>query len=384
MALAMPRRIPARRRSVAVLLAGVSASLCPLALRAAPPPREVVLFVVDDFSTPAAHGTQVRTILERASARRVPIRSIDVGETLDRARYFEGIQSIQAFARAHPGAAAVVNLSFGSYVQDERERALLEELAGEGALVVAAAGNDGTDLVFYPAGYEGVLAVGALDEHRRIAGYSNSGRHIAFYAPGRFREELVSQRLEIRGGGLEVHTVNRFLGGTSFAAPRVAGLAAYLLRQRPELAPARIRELFLGYSVAIPVRFGRPPVHALDAPAVLAGEDPFTRRAATARGRTYLAVGLLLAASAVYGGGAGIALLIGAAMWAGLAWLAYRPIVGRLGEVHGGLAVHAAAALGIAALSLWNIAATRRERRREREARALAAQLARLNRPDLS
>lgn len=339
--------------------------------------RQVLLFVVDDFSTAGAHGAHVRTILDRAAAGRVEIRPIDVGPTLDRSKYFDGIRSILDYTRAHPGAEAVVNLSFGSYVPDGREEALLAELVHEGALVVAAAGNDGTDLVFYPAGYEGVLAVGALDDTRRITAYSNYGRHIALYAPGRFRDELVSQRLEITpSGGVEHHMVNRFLGGTSFAAPRVAGLAAYLLRQRSDLAPGSLRDVLLHHSRPIPVRPERPPVRALDVAAVLAAEDPSYRRIVAARSWAYGAVGLLLLGSLVYAGGAGVGALLGAALWAGLAWLLHRPLIEELGEVRGAILVHAATVLGIGALSLWNIAATARERRREAEVRALAARLA--------
>ena len=71
----------------------------------------------------------------------------------------------------------VLNLSFGAPL---RSQLLADALAGAargGMVLVAAAGNDGTDEVLYPAGYPDVLAVGSAGE-AGIAAFSNFGADV--------------------------------------------------------------------------------------------------------------------------------------------------------------------------------------------------------------
>jgi subtilisin family serine protease len=97
-----------------------------------------------------------------------------------------------------------------------------------GALVVAAAGNDASaSLREYPAaeGAYGLLSVAASNNQRRLAGFSNFGPWIDLAAPG---DGLTSS---FPGGGYATW------GGTSMAAPLVAGAAALLRAQDHSLAP---------------------------------------------------------------------------------------------------------------------------------------------------
>lgn len=100
-------------------------------------------------------------------------------------------------------------------------------LAGNGALLVAAAGNGGSSKEKqYPAaaGEYGLLPIGASDATRRMASFSNFGTWINAAAPGDFITSSVP-------GGYATWS------GTSMAAPLAAGTAALVRSMFPAITP---------------------------------------------------------------------------------------------------------------------------------------------------
>lgn len=89
----------------------------------------------------------------------------------------------------------------------------------KGAVVIAAAGNEGDSLPVYPAAYEKCLAVTALQESGAMAPLANYGDWVDVAAPG----------LDIYAT-LPGSTYG-YKHGTSFAAAFVSGLAALLFAQ---------------------------------------------------------------------------------------------------------------------------------------------------------
>lgn len=128
--------------------------------------------------------------------------------------------------------AAVINLSLGSttpldgMVQDALNYAL-----SKGSLPVAAAGNDGTDGLRYPAAYPGVLAVGSarLDRTRSdFSNYSTTPKDLVL-APGGNRNPPQAFYVLALGGDYSYYrSPGRYVtgAGTSFAAPMVSAVAA--------------------------------------------------------------------------------------------------------------------------------------------------------------
>jgi thermitase len=100
---------------------------------------------------------------------------------------------------------------------------------GNGAVIVAAAGNDGDETVYYPAGYPEVVSVAATDNGDARAEFSNANADVEIAAPG---VDILSTSL---GGGYET------MSGTSMATPHVAGAAGILWQLHPSLNAAAIR-----------------------------------------------------------------------------------------------------------------------------------------------
>jgi thermitase len=115
--------------------------------------------------------------------------------------------------------ADVVNLSLGGPADSSVLRSAVNRAHGEGAVVVAAAGNDGASGPRYPAAYSKVIAVGAIGTDDRLARFSNRGRWVDLAAPG---TDIISTS---NSGGYDRQS------GTSMAAPFVSGLAGLLASQ---------------------------------------------------------------------------------------------------------------------------------------------------------
>ncbi|KAM6921399.1 proprotein convertase subtilisin/kexin type 9 [Xenentodon cancila] len=155
-----------------------------------------------------------------------------------------GMEYIRATLQARPVNAVVVLLPFiGGFSQSLN--AACRDMVANGAVVIAAAGNNRDDACLYsPASEPEVITVGAINSADQLmsqgAGGTNFGRCVDFFAPG---DDIVS-------ASSDCNTCFTSRSGTSQAAAHAAGIAAVILSSSEVASPAQVLQVMLHYSIS--------------------------------------------------------------------------------------------------------------------------------------
>lgn len=201
-------------------------------------------FVHDDNdpSDDHGHGTHVAGIAAAAidnaqgTAGVCPGCSLMPIKVLNEHNSGTWFNAAQGLVYAVDNGADIINMSLGATTGSETIATAIAYAVSQGVLVVAAAGNEGSHEPFYPAAYDGVLAVSASDSDDVLWGLSNFGHYIDVAAPG-YLIYSTDRQLDNTYNGYS------FKSGTSMAAPHVAGLAGLLLSQDPKRSPAALTQI---------------------------------------------------------------------------------------------------------------------------------------------
>ena len=91
---------------------------------------------------------------------------------------------VDAANRCGNAGARVINMSLGGSFSSSVEDAAFQNLANAGVLSIAAAGNDGNTRHSYPASYDSVVSVAAVDSNKVVADFSQQTSQVELAAPG--------------------------------------------------------------------------------------------------------------------------------------------------------------------------------------------------------
>ncbi|MBU5310944.1 S8 family serine peptidase [Tissierella carlieri] len=138
---------------------------------------------------------------------------------------------VQGVLHAANIQADVINMSLGGggYLQSFDDAC--RTAVSRGVVVVAASGNEYASSISYPAAYDSVIAVGAVDSNRRRASFSNYGTGLELMAPG------VNIYSTIPGNQYQTNS------GTSMASPHVAGVAGLMRSVNRNASVSEIRSV---------------------------------------------------------------------------------------------------------------------------------------------
>ncbi|MBE9562549.1 MAG: S8 family peptidase [Proteobacteria bacterium] len=216
------------------------------------------------------HGTHVAGIIAAQSNNNegiagvswntsiMPLRALGKGGSgteydIEQAiRYAAGLPNDSGTVPAYP--ADIINLSLGGGAFSQGTQILMDQVRDKGIIIVAASGNENTNIPMFPASLDSVISVGAIDINKRLASYSNYGDYLDVVAPGG------DNTPDINGDGdpdgiistmgndssdtrLQLEYSYNYAMGTSMAAPHVAGIISLMKAVNPNLTPDDVDNL---------------------------------------------------------------------------------------------------------------------------------------------
>lgn len=185
----------------------------------------------------SGHGTHVAGIIAADTNNGVGVAGtcpgceLIIGKILDDSGSGTSSDAVAGITWAAQNGAKVINMSLGT--TDSSSESLYQQAVTyatqQGAIVVAAAGNDGINQMNYPAAVPGVVSVAATTNTDAKASYSNFGSWVQIAAPG---DNILStgptHTFQIEPFGYDTSAPYYYLSGTSMATPYVSGVAALI------------------------------------------------------------------------------------------------------------------------------------------------------------
>jgi subtilisin family serine protease len=190
-----------------------------------------------------AVATDLRTV------QIVPVKVSDATHVPTHATIAKGINWA---VDTRSGGINIILVSLGSGAPSFTLQNAIQNAFSKGVLVIAAAGNNGTSAMKYPAAYQSakqqVLSVGSVDASDTYSSTSNYGTWVNVAAPG---EGVITTDIDQTGGTPDGYYTDGAandrdaVSGTSFSAAFAAGTAALVWSGNPKLTGDQVRGVLM-------------------------------------------------------------------------------------------------------------------------------------------
>ena len=140
-----------------------------------------------------------------------------------------GSDLVAAIDQCRAAGAQIINMSLGGPELSTAEQLAFDDAWNDGMLLIASAGNGASANLSYPASYDSVMSVGAVDSVSQVAIFSQYNSQLEIAAPG------VAVQSTLPGNSYAAWD------GTSMAAPHVSGVAALVWSHHEGCSNADVR-----------------------------------------------------------------------------------------------------------------------------------------------
>ena len=133
------------------------------------------------------HGTGVASLIAGSNSQTpgiAPAANLLSIQVVDATGSSDTFLVAQGILEAVDRGANPINISLGSAGDSKVLRDAVAYAQQRGVVIVASAGNNGVEMVSYPAAYDGVIAVGSVDARGEKLDFSNTGAAVDAVAPG--------------------------------------------------------------------------------------------------------------------------------------------------------------------------------------------------------
>ena len=185
------------------------------------------------------HGTAVASIIagnESGQLGLAPSVSLLSIRVLNSAGEGDSFTVAEGIVQAVDRGAKVINLSLGGTGESKVLQNAVDYAQSNGALVVAAVGNEGVGEVSYPAKFDHVIGVTSVDANGRQSSFANYGEGVDIAAPG------VGVFAAWEDGGLVAFS------GTSTATAFISGALAAEISKNPGLSNTGVVDLLYNFA----------------------------------------------------------------------------------------------------------------------------------------
>lgn len=136
--------------------------------------------------TDNTHGTLITGIIYNSNIipesikKNLTIHAIDIGTD----NKISITNLVKALKFAHGLNVDIINLSVGTYKNENALKSAINELSSSGTIIICASGNDSTKQYLYPAAYDNVISVASVCENNEVFINNNFNDKIVVSAPG--------------------------------------------------------------------------------------------------------------------------------------------------------------------------------------------------------